>query len=380
MSIFNDCLIMAGGSGTRLWPASRNSKPKQFLPVSLNGTDTFFSISLKRALHVITVTDGRVIVIVGKSHLPLVIDECSKLSTAEKKRIVLIPEPEAKNTATAIACAVAYSGKTKEKNRSMLVLTCDHIIEPIDVFLNDAILGERFAAKNYLVLFGIPPSRPETGYGYIETAGMLDDGVYEVSTFREKPDQKTAEDFFLGKRHLWNSGMFSFSCEQMMSEFQQLAVDVMGPFEQLKTPKEESYKEIKGLRVLDSWEGLDRAYSMTKSISFDKAIAEKCAQIAVVRANFTWTDIGSWDEYAYLMSGGAITNYGAEIYSSGAGDNCFIDSDIPVALAGVDDLIVVIRSGKNGMLPTALILKKGESQRVRDIVEQIKKADKTELL
>ena len=380
MGIFSDCLIMAGGSGTRLWPASRYVKPKQFLPVSLSRTDTFFTISLKRALHVITETDGRVIVIAGRSHLPFLIEDCSKLSTAEKERIVLIPEPEAKNTAPAIACAIAYSQKTKGKNRTMLVLTCDHIIEPIDVFMKDVALAEPFAVNNNLVLFGISPSRPETGYGYIETPGTPEGGVYRVSVFHEKPDQKTAEEFFLGKRHLWNSGMFSFCCDYMMSEFNRLAVDVNGPFEQLKPPIEGSYKEIEGLRILDAWEGLDRAYSMTKSISFDKAISEKCSQITVVRANFNWTDIGSWDEYVCLLSGGSIGNDGSEVYFSGDRDNCFVDSDIPVALAGVEDLIVVIRSGKDGMPPTALIVKKGESQRVRDIVEQIKKAGKTEIL
>ena len=107
--MFNDCLIMAGGSGTRLWPASSSRKPKQFLPMTRGGTATFFSSSIERALRV---TTDRVIVIAGKSHLPFVIDACSALSPAEKKRIVLIPETVAKSTAPAIACAVSYTVKS----------------------------------------------------------------------------------------------------------------------------------------------------------------------------------------------------------------------------------------------------------------------------
>jgi len=379
--MINDCLIMAGGSGTRLWPVSSSKKPKQFLPVEKGGTESFFSLSLERALRVVSGNDGRVIVVTGKTHLPFVITACSKLSAVEKKRLVLIPEPEAKNTAPAIACAIAYAGKTGGWDRTMLVLTSDHIIKPFDVFLKDSSAAAQYAEQNKLVVFGISPSGPETGYGYIEAEEKLTGDVYTAAAFREKPDRETAEHFFASKKHFWNSGMFAFRCDFLAEEYRRLAADVFHSFEKIKAPDKKSYTKKKGLRVLDAWAGLKKAYKQAKSISFDYAIAEKCRQTVMIRAGFDWIDIGSWDDYARLLSGSPSANNdtGADVYAAGA-DGCFVDSDIPVALAGVDDLIVVIRSGKDGSAPAALIIKKGKTQLVRDIVEKIKQSGRKDIL
>jgi mannose-1-phosphate guanylyltransferase/mannose-1-phosphate guanylyltransferase/mannose-6-phosphate isomerase len=373
---------MAGGSGTRLWPASSSTKPKQFLPVARDGTETFFSLSLERALRVVAESDGKVIVITGKPHLPFVIAACSTLSAAEKKRLVLIPEPEAKNTAPAIACAIAYAGKIGGRNRTMLVLTSDHIIKPLEVFQQDSVVSAHFAAQDQLVVFGISPSGPETGYGYIKTAGKLAGNVYTVAAFREKPNRETAEQFFASQKYFWNSGMFAFECDFMAEEYRRLAADISRPFEQLNVPDKKSYTQTNDLCVLDAWAGLDQAYNQVKSISFDYAIAEKCTRTVMVRAAFDWTDVGSWDEYSQLLSDNFIGNgdTGAEVYAEEAGSGYFVDSDIPVALAGVEDLIVVIRSGKDGSSPAALITKKGRAQLVRNVVEQIKQSGRTELL
>jgi mannose-1-phosphate guanylyltransferase/mannose-1-phosphate guanylyltransferase/mannose-6-phosphate isomerase len=364
---------MAGGSGTRLWPLSNSRKPKQFLSAAREGTETFFSMSLERALRVVAESDGRVIVIAGKTHLPFVITACSALGAAEKKRIVLIPEPQAKNTAPAVACAVAYAGKTGGQNRTMLVLTSDHLIKPLEIFQQDSVTSAQFAAQDQLVVFGISPSRPETGYGYIETAEKLAGNVYAVAAFREKPNRETAEQFFASQKYFWNSGMFAFGCEFLTEEYRRLAADINRSFEQLKTPDKKSYSKAKGISVLDAWTGLDQAYNQTNNISFDYAIAEKCTRTVMVRAAFDWIDVGGWDEYAKLHSG-------TEIYTAETGDSCFVDSDIPVALAGVEDLIVVIRSGKDGSPPVALITSKGKTLLLRDIVEKIRQAGRTELL
>jgi len=381
--MINDCLIMAGGSGIRLWPASSSRKPKQFLTAAKGGTESFFSQSLDRAFRIVSKNDGRVIVITGKTHMPFVINTCSKLDTAKKKRIVLIPEPEAKSTAPAIACAIAYAAKTKGWNRTMLVLTSDHIIKPLDVFLKDSNTATRYAEQNKLVVFGISPSGPETGYGYIETAEKLAGDVYGTAAFREKPNRKTAEQFLVSKKYFWNSGMFAFQCDFLAEEYRRLAADVFRSFEKLKAPDKNSYIKKKGLRVLAAWAGLDKAYKQAKSISFDYAIAEKCTQTVMIRAGFDWIDVGSWDDYARLLSGDSCVsnsgNTGADIYTEGT-DGCFVDSDIPVALAGVEDLIVVIRSGRDGSPPAALVTKKGKTQLVRDIVEKIKQSDRTDIL
>jgi mannose-1-phosphate guanylyltransferase/mannose-6-phosphate isomerase len=377
--MFNDCLIMAGGAGTRLWPASSGAKPKQFLPIAKNSAETFFSLSLKLAFRAVAPSSGRVTVIAGKSHLPLVIAACAPLSAAEKKRLVLIPEPRAKNTAPAIACALAYSRAIGGENSAMLVLTSDHIIKPPQAFIKDAKAAAQCAAQDRLVVFGVPPSRPETGYGYIRTAKKLAEGVYAVARFQEKPDLATAKKLAASARTFWNSGMFAFNRAFLTEEFHRLAPGVIRPFDRLKAPDKSSYTKTKGLRVLSNWAGLDAAYQKATAISFDYAVAVPCSRAAMVRASFDWIDVGSWDEYARLLcDSGDVA--GAEVYATGNCGGCFVDSDIPVALAGVKDLVVVIRAGKDGSPCAALIAKKGETQRVRDIVEQIKRAGRTDIV
>jgi len=367
--MFDDCLIMAGGSGTRLWPASSSRLPKQFLPAL--GKASFFSMAVERAL-ALTKKNGKVIVIAGKSHIPHVIAGTAKLKAGQKKRLVVIGEPAAKNTAPAVACAVSYS-LLNGGGRTMLVLTSDHIIKPLEAFKADATLAATAAAKGKLVVFGIPPSRPETGYGYIET-GKATDGVSKVTAFHEKPDPEIARKYASSKRFFWNSGMFAFSVESMAERFRSLAPDVILPFAKLKPPKPDSVTVSNGVQVLESWPGLDAAYRKTKSISFDYAITEKYPDTVMVRAGFDWIDIGNWEEYAKICE-----NNRSQVFSA-AGDTCYVDSDIPVALAGVEDLIVVIRSGRNGATATALITRKGQTQKVREVVERIKEAGRTELL
>jgi len=377
--MFDDCLIMAGGSGTRLWPASSSRLPKQFLPAG--GGASFFSMALERALE-LTGKGGRVIVIAGKSHIPRVIGSAAKLSAEEKKRLLVIGEPAAKNTAPAIACAVRLSllsgdggggGRARCGGGNMLVLTSDHIIKPIKVFKADAALAASGAGAGKLAVFGIPPARPETGYGYIETGGQ-EGGVYYVKAFHEKPDAATAEKYCAGGRFFWNSGMFAFNSGFMAEQFRLLCPQVFLPFEKLKKPGKKDFSLSRGVRILGAWRGLETAYRKTACLSFDYAIAEKCEKTVMIRANFDWIDIGNWEEYA------KIRGPGESLVFSAGGENCHVDSDIPVALAGVEGLIVVIRSGKNGENPAALITRKGQTQRVKEIVEQIKKAERKDLL
>ena len=368
--MFDDCLIMAGGSGTRLWPASSSGLPKQFLPAS--GKASFFSMAVERAL-ALTGTNGRVVVIAGKSHIPHVIADVAGLSAGKKKRLLVIGEPAAKNTAPAVACAVSRS-LLDGGQRNMLVLTSDHIIKPLDAFKADAAVAASHASNGKLVVFGIRPGRPETGYGYIEIGGGKAAPAHKVTAFHEKPDLQTARKYAASRRFFWNSGMFAFSAEFMAERFRSLAPDVFLPFEKLKAPDPDSCTVLNGVRVLDSWPGLENAYRKTKSISFDYAIAEKCPDTVMVSTGFDWIDIGNWEEYARICDGNRSQVFGV------SGETCYVDSDIPVALAGVEDLIVVIRSGKDGTPAKALVTRKGQTQKVREVVEQIKKAGRLDLL
>jgi mannose-1-phosphate guanylyltransferase/mannose-1-phosphate guanylyltransferase/mannose-6-phosphate isomerase len=342
---------------------------------------------LDRALAV-TGEDGRVIIITGEGHVSHIITACAGLDEKDRKRLVVIPEPLAKNTAPAVLCGALYAEASSGEERTILVLTSDHIIRPLPAFTADAFAAAAYARQAFLVVFGIPPASPATGYGYIETAEALpalpalpglagkpeQPRVYRVNSFREKPDLKTAEAFLAAGRFYWNSGMFAFSSRFIIDEFRRNAPDLFGSFDRLCPPVEAAYAAEGGVRVLRGWQGLKEAYGAVKSISFDYAEAEKCTRIVMAAADFEWLDVGSWDEYAKLSN-----SRGAEVFDSGS-EGCFVDADIPVALCGVKDLIVVVRSGKDGGPPSVLISQKGKTQGVREIVEKIRAAGRTELL
>ena len=378
--MFNSCIIMAGGSGTRLWPASTSLKPKQFLKIPGGEDKTFFGAAIERALAATgEAEDGIVIIVAGKSHVNPIINECASLKESEKKRILLIPEPRARNTAPAICCALQYLELNRSgKEQSILVLTSDHIIGPMDVFLDNARAAEKMAAKNNLVVFGISPDRAETGFGYIEAGKntVNEQKIFDVVSFHEKPDQNKAQSYLDAKNFYWNSGMFAFTKNFLLKEFEKNAMDVLTPFKELKKPEDASYRTEMGLCILEKWEKLEEVFNSTKVISFDYAIAEKCSSTSMVKASFSWVDVGSWDDYAGLKKSSMGEIYG----NKEALESCYVESEIPVALWGVEDLIVVVRSSGEGRAPVILITKKGESQGVRDLTEEIKKSGKTELL
>ena len=389
---FNDCIILAGGAGTRLWPASTAKNPKQFLAIPPGRS--FLSAAIERALSVIQDTDdSRIIIISGSSHIPAIVDLCSYFTMEQQKHFVLIPEPDAKNTAPAIASSLLYiNWAAGGMDRNILVLTSDHIISPLEIFKTDAAAASAFAQQDKLVVFGIPPLSPHTGYGYIETSDVLsvpageeerkmghyEPMVYRTVSFKEKPDRKKAEEFLEAGNYCWNSGMFAFSSRFMLNEFREKAPDLFSPFLKLRAPDERAHEIRRGLRVLEKWEGLETTYRNAPKISFDYAIAEKCRETVMVKAAFQWSDVGSWDEYVkFLVESAELPE--TEVYRV-ASENTFVDSDIPVALVSAEDLIVVIRSGKDGGPQTALIAKKGETQKVQDIVRQINDAGRIELL
>ena len=383
--MFNDCIIIAGGAGTRLWPASSSRSPKQFLPIPAPGEKgSFFNTAIERALALVgREKQGSIIIIAGRFHVTQIIKACDKYSDEEKRHIVLIPEPESKNTAPAIACALTYlDWMSGGVDRKIMVLTSDHIITPLNRFMVDTKAASAFAQADKLAIFGIKPRGPETGFGYIE-AGQLISGeveepsVFKVISFREKPDRMKAESFIKAGSFYWNSGMFAFSSKFMMNEFRLHAPDLFMPFGKLRAPDERSFRTEKGIRILWEWMDLKLAYSDVKPISFDYAIAEKCTDIVMVRAGFDWLDVGGWDEYASLVEKNKLNK--SEVYQT-LSKNCFVDSDVPVALIGVEDLIIAVRSGKNGGPGSVLVAKKGETQHMREIVAQIRENDREEIL
>src|SRR6056297_3459481 len=364
-------LILAGGSGTRLWPASNSKMPKQFLPVQ--DGKSLLQLTIERALAL--GIKGNVIIITLKEQLEPIIAECDKIGEGRNK-IKIIPEPAARNTAPAIAIASEYlkaqsgSGDGRRSSEdgvgagageTVVVLTADHLITPIERFAENVRAADQLARQDKLVTFGIPPTRPETGYGYIETAGELPPGM-KVASFREKPDQATAERFVEKGNYYWNSGMFAFKVERYLDELKSLTPEIGTIFDGIG-PKGESRRSGE-IEVLMEGPEVEKVYQASPKDSIDYAVMEKSSSSAMVKATFNWNDIGSWEEMADLyaektgeQTGGTNTNGGKDEVIPINSDGNFVYSDLPVALCGVEDLMVVVKNG------AVLIAKRGSGSR-----------------
>lgn len=352
--------ILAGGKGTRLWPASLSSKPKQF--IKLTGSLSLFQLSLLRAAAV--KPEKAVIVISLVSQKELVERDVREIGDRLNVPVMLLSEPAGRNTAPAISSAVHFIEHGGKHNLSVLVLTSDHLIEPVASFTEDLKKAEKLVEKGYITTFGIVPERPETGYGYIEKGEDLKYG-FSVKSFREKPDALTAAKYLKSGRFFWNSGMFAFGTKDYLGELNRQAPDIAKAFAGYAFPPDEPSAGFS--TILDD-PAFAECYGRMPSISVDYAVMENCRKTGVVSASFSWTDLGSWDEIAVRLKDSV-----AESEICPAGSN-FVYSDIPVSIQGIDDLIVVIKNGR------CLVCPKGKSQLVRNTIEQLKKAGRDDLL
>jgi mannose-1-phosphate guanylyltransferase/mannose-6-phosphate isomerase len=361
----SDVLILAGGAGTRLWPASVKKSPKQFMSLSgASKAESFMALALERALALNVA--GEILVVTNHEQAALVADSCKGLSTADKGRIVVLGEPQARNTAPAVTLALAYlQSRPSPKASSIFLMTSDHLIVPVERFVEDARKASFLADQGYLVCMGIPPRGPATGYGYIETNGSLAEGRV-VSSFREKPDLATAQGFLEAGTYYWNSGMYAYGIDFMARELETWAPEVPAAFRCLAGNP--IFQLVKGVRVLSSWEGLPEAYNTAPSISVDYAVSEHCQRVAMVPASFEWHDVGSFEEMAALFpeADRPVAEPGSK--------NCWVYSDLPVALCGVEDLMVVVKNG------CVLVARRGAGQLVKDVVDQIRSTKRSDLL
>ena len=360
MCMVDNILILAGGSGTRLWPASLNDSPKQFIKVK--DGKSLLELTIERGLKL--GIEGKIIIITLASQLEEVVRECSPFSDTGK--ISILPEPEAKNTAPAIAAALTYIKLIGKEKSTSLVLPADHMVDNFEKFKENIEAADVLAQKGYLVTFGIPPQYPETGYGYIERGAKEAPG-FKVASFREKPDYEAAVKFLEEGNYFWNSGMFCFSAETFLSELSVYSPPISSLFEKISFIPPLFHE--RGIDIIMSGEEVAGIYKDSPRDSIDYAVMEKSRKCAMVRADFQWNDIGSWDQFESIIS-----NLGkAEKFEVDAEDN-IVFSDIPVALCDVKDLIVVIKNGK------ALICRKGSSQKVKDIRSVIESFNRDDLL
>lgn len=349
--------ILAGGSGTRLWPASNAERPKQFIPV--RGGKSLLLLTIERALRL---GAGDIFIVTLDEQIDRLAEECALLKSG-KERIRLVAEPAPRNTAPAIAAAAVILRNSGRQNETLAVLPADHLIDPLEALAADMSAAAALAREGRLVTFGIKPARPETGYGYIETGAALEGGL-AVKSFREKPDAETAARFVAEGGYYWNSGMFCFRADRYLEELRSGRPDIAGVFDGITVA--EPSQSLLGMDLFFRDDAVRKAYAASPKDSVDYAVMERCRSAAMVEATFGWNDIGSWDELSQVIEGsGAV-----EVESGG----CFVYSDIPVALCGVEDLMVI---QKNGVL---LVCRKGSGQLVKEAVVRFREEGREELL
>lgn len=352
---------MAGGAGKRLWPASHSKKPKQLMELA-GGKSLLFS-TLERAFSL--KLEGFLLIVTHESQVEGCLQECFRLPVTQRKKVIILGEPEARNTAPALALAARWISLNASQEDSLLVMAADHLIEPLDVFSNDVQMASEAAEDKRLVTFGIHPDHPSTGYGYIE-ASVNQDPVRKVISFKEKPDHTTASEFLIKGNYFWNSGMFAYRIDTFNQELEKYSPAVANVFQELNAA-DFPLKEEKGIRFLTRKSKLEKVYSKSPSISIDYALMEKSQSIRMVCSRFSWNDVGSWDSIADEK----LTE--KSLVFGDLKDN-FVFSDIPVALKGVDNLIIVVKNG------TLMICPRGESQLVKPLVEEVGEKGHKDLL
>lgn len=314
--------IMSGGAGSRLWPASTEARPKQFH--ALGGPDTMIAETARRVAGEIgALSFAAPIVLCNESHGDLVRETIGAPAA-------IVFEPAPRNTAAVSAIAAAV-GAELEPDALVLLLPADHIITDVAAF-HAAIERAAPFARERIVTFGIKPDRPATGYGYILRGAALGDGVFEIDSFREKPNADTARAYVATGDYAWNSGMFLFHPSIMLREFEASASIRDGALAALKAARRE------GVNIhLD-----DTLFRAIASEPLDIAVMEKTRCAAVAPCEIGWADVGSWDEIWRLSlkdSAGNAT-HGAVI-ALDAANNLLRGDGIKVCVAGVSDLIVV---------------------------------------
>jgi mannose-1-phosphate guanylyltransferase len=337
-------VVLSGGSGTRLWPMSRENRPKQFLP--LTAELTMFQLTLDRASD--PERFGGAIVVANARHADLIDAQLAG------RDALLVLEPLARNTAPAIALAAIAAGGG---DAPLLIMPSDHVIADIDAFNAAIDAALPLVERGWLATFGITPDAPETGYGYIRIGEEVGPGAYRVARFVEKPDTATARAMLAGGNHVWNGGIFMFRADAYLRALASHAPAI------LAAAQASMDKAVRtGTRILPDSD----AFAVSPSDSIDYAVMEKAERVAVVPVTMGWSDVGSWDALHTL---GADDNGHAHHGNVIALDtsNCLIRSDgIRVAAVGVSDLIIVA-SGDS-----VLILPRGQSQHVKRIVQAIK--------
>jgi mannose-1-phosphate guanylyltransferase/mannose-6-phosphate isomerase len=344
-------IILAGGSGTRLWPMSRKNYPKQFMKV--NGKRSLLQQTVERLLCV--VSPGDIIILTNKEYKFHVKSELDSLlsDNSQSSAPHIILEPACRNTAPAIVLGIKYCvekiGCPKEE--VLFVSPCDHIIRPVEKFCQYVRQSEEIAKEGHIVTFGIRPLRLETGYGYIEAKskeqGAKGKEYLIVEKFTEKPDAETAQIYLEKGNYYWNSGIFVFTISLIEEEFMKHAPEI-------------------GKGLEKSFDELRKGFIRMPSISLDYAIMEQSERIVTLPAEIYWSDIGSWDALFEILDKDEHGNVKiGDVITLDTKETMVIGDKRLITTIGLQNCLVVETDD------AILIAKKGETQKVKDLVERL---------
>lgn len=347
-------VIIAGGTGSRLWPLSRDLMPKQFL--KLDGDTTMLQATVQRLRGLDALPP---LVICNEEHRFIAAEQMRQINQLDHN---IILEPAGRNTAPAITLA-AMTAVKKGQNPLLLVLAADHIISDSQEFRQVVAQASEFAAADNLVTFGIVASGPETGYGYIKR-GVEKSGAYSVQKFVEKPDLETAKSYVSSGEYYWNSGMFMFKASVYLAELKQHRPDIYSACEQAMA---EVDPDLDFIRVNKE------AFLACPDDSIDYAVMEKTTKAVVVPLNAGWSDVGSWSSLWDVTAKDENNNvHKGDVLSVTSKDNYVFAETGLVATVGLENVIVV--QTKDAVLVAA----KDKVQDVKSIVQQLKSAGRIE--
>ena len=347
-------IILSGGAGTRLWPLSWGDHPKQFLPLVTNRTMIQETLLRLKGLEI-----GSPIISCGKSHRFMVAQQIGEVSNT-KPTIIL--EPMAKNTAPAIAAACCAAIK-QDKDAVVVVLPSDHVIADVPVFQKAVLTAAKNAEEGFLVTFGIVPTFPATGYGYVKASGSESKGAYTLEKFVEKPCLEKAQEYLASGEYSWNSGMFVFKASVFLNELKihnpQMADLAIKSFEKATV-------ETDFIR-LDS-----ESFGQIKGDSIDYAVMEKTTKGKIVKLNAGWDDVGSWSALYDISKKDENMNVikGDDVIALDTTSSYIRGGKRTIATIGLDNVVIVDSDD------SLLVAAKGKIQDVKKVSEIIKNKTK----
>jgi mannose-1-phosphate guanylyltransferase len=346
------CVIMAGGAGTRFWPMSRQDRPKQFLDVLGTGR-TLLQLTYDRFSKIIP--DENILIVTSANYRDLVESQIPGIN-----KMSLLLEPMRRNTAPCIAYATQKILK-RNPAASIVVAPSDHLILQEDIFIEQVLKGVRHCEREEsIVTLGIRPSRPDTGYGYIQfIQSDTSDDVYKVKTFTEKPNLELAKSFISSGEFLWNSGLFITTAAVMSAAFQKHLPDMHQIFEAGKTELDTHGEAL----------FLEQAYTQCTNISIDYGIIEKASNVSVIPSEFGWSDLGTWgslyENMLHDTAGNAVVGK-KTIISNTENSIVHLPKDKVAVIHGIDNCIIVESDG------ILLVCRKDAEQDIRQLVNQVK--------